>query len=276
MKTRVRILSALLVLTLVIAARADTLNFLCDKAVDPASLLSAPAAVNSEEGKAELDFLVALQKQRTPEQVARCRTEMNLNMARFQGVLGPWLTPANLPALDALSQKIDKDVGHFIGAAKTHFNRPRPAKADSRIICAIPIDDSLAYPSGHSTWATVHALLLAELAPSTAPNCWRGAGRLVGIATWPGSITTATSWPGGFSARPCGRPCSRIRSSGTNLPRSKWNTATLRGARPSERLAAAAGDEPLSRWPRQGSRRDALCPGKSSGTRREGLYIRKA
>ncbi len=165
MKTRVRILSALLVLTLVIAARADTLNFLCDKAVDPASLLSAPAAVNSEEGKAELDFLVALQKQRTPEQVARCRTEMNLNMARFQGVLGPWLTPANLPALDALSQKIDKDVGHFIGAAKTHFNRPRPAKADSRIICAIPIDDSLAYPSGHSTWATVHALLLAELAP---------------------------------------------------------------------------------------------------------------
>jgi acid phosphatase (class A) len=165
MKTRVKILSALLVLTLVIAARADTLNFLCDKAVDPASLLPAPAAVNSEEGKAELDFLVALQKQRTPEQVTRCRTEMNLNMALFQGVLGPWLTPANLPALDSLSQKIDKDVGYFIGAAKTHFNRPRPAKADSRISCAIPIDASLAYPSGHSTWATVHALLLAELAP---------------------------------------------------------------------------------------------------------------
>ena len=111
MKTRVKILSALLVLTLVIAARADTLNFLCDKAVDPASLLPAPAAVNSEEGKAELDFLVALQKQRTPEQVTRCRTEMNLNMALFQGVLGPWLTPANLPALDPFPRRSTKTSG---------------------------------------------------------------------------------------------------------------------------------------------------------------------
>ena len=163
MKTRVRILLAFVVLTLVIAARGDTLNFLCDTAVDPISLLPPPPALDCDEGRAELDFLLALQEKRTPEQVARCRA--TLNMSLFQGVLGPWFTAANLPKLDRLSRKVDKDSQYFVTRAKKHFNRLRPAQEDSRITWAVSPDASLAYPSGHSTWGTVHALLLAEVAP---------------------------------------------------------------------------------------------------------------
>ena len=112
-----------------------------------------------------MDFLLALQEKRTPEQVARCRDEVKLNMSLFQGVVGPWFTAANLPELDRLSRNVDKDLGHFIATAKRHFNRPRPAQADSRVTWAVQHDASLAYPSGHSTWGTVHALLLAEVAP---------------------------------------------------------------------------------------------------------------
>ncbi len=112
-----------------------------------------------------MDFLLALQEKRTPEQVARCRAEVKLNMSLFQGVLGPWFTAANLPKLDRLSQNVDKDVSHFVTMAKKHFNRPRPAQEDCRITWSVPPDASPAYPSGHSTWATVYALLLAEIAP---------------------------------------------------------------------------------------------------------------
>ncbi len=165
MKMRTRILSAFVVLSFVIAARAGDLKFLSEKAVDPASLLPAPPALDTEEGRAELDFLLSLQAKRTPEQVARCRAEVRLNMSLFQGVLGPQFTAENLPQFDRLSRDIDKDVARFIAAAKMHFHRPRPPAEDCRITWAVRPDISLAYPSAHSTWGTVHALLLAEVAP---------------------------------------------------------------------------------------------------------------
>jgi acid phosphatase (class A) len=203
-KTPIRILSTLVVLALVIAARADTLNFLCKRAVDPAALLPPPPAATSEEGRAELDFLFALQQKRTPQQLARCRAEISLSMATFQGAMGPWFTPANLPQLDRLWKKVDQDSSHFVGLAKKHFNRLRPADEDSRITWAVRADASLAYPSGHSTWGTVHALLLAELCPERRAalldrgreigwdRCLAGAhhysdvvaGRVLGRALW--------------------------------------------------------------------------------------------
>ena len=192
MKIRHQILSALVVLALVAAARAETPYFLSKKAVDPVLLLPAPAAVDSEEGRAELDFMLAVQAKRTPEQVARCQAEVELNMSLFQGVMGPWFTAKNLPKLDRLLDKVGQDGEHFVNVAKRHFNRQRPAQEDSRIHWAVTPHNSLAYPSGHSTWGTVIALVLAEVAPSGGQPCWSGAGRSVGTALSPGPITRAT------------------------------------------------------------------------------------
>jgi acid phosphatase (class A) len=165
MKTRVRMFAVIVVLAMVPSVRAQTLNFLGEKAVDPISLLPDPPAPNSEEGRSELDWMLAIQQQRTRQQVARCRAEVRLRMSVFQGVMGPWFTAENLPRLDRLFGRVARDGQCFVTMAKTHFNRQRPAVEDKRIAWAVQSDASLAYPSGHSTWAMLFAMLLADLVP---------------------------------------------------------------------------------------------------------------
>jgi acid phosphatase (class A) len=49
-------------------------------------------------------------------------------------------------------------------AAKNYWQRPRPFLVNTNLVSADP-EKSFGYPSGHSTRATVDALLLAELIP---------------------------------------------------------------------------------------------------------------
>ena len=212
MKTRHQILSALLVLALVASARAEKFYFLCKNAIDPARLLPAPPAANSDEGRAELDFLLAMQAKRTPELIARCQAEVNLDMSLFQGVMGPWFTAKNLPKLESLLRKAGEDGEHFVNVAKRHFNRQRPAQEDPRIHWAVTPHNSLAYPSGHSAWGTLNALILAEVAPERRAAPLERGQQIGGTALSAGPITTATWWPGGSSGRPSGRSSARTRS----------------------------------------------------------------
>ena len=109
-------------------------------------------------------MLLALQANRTSEQVARCQAESKLTIAAFQDVLGADFTPEKLPALDGLLKKAAKDVHQATEAAKTHFAaHGRPAGKQTR--ACVGKDKSPSYPSGHATSAMVYALILAELAP---------------------------------------------------------------------------------------------------------------
>jgi hypothetical protein len=203
-KTLLVLVSAVVALAIAQSIAAAPLNFLCENAVDPVSLLSAPPSARSDEGRAELDSLLAIQAKRTPQQVARCRAEIKLGMSSFRSVMEPWFTAENLPKLDRLLKQVEKDSKCFLAVAKKHFHRPRPAQEDNRICWAVEPEDTPAYPSGHATCGLLSAMILAELVPERrAALLERGreigwdrvvagahhtsdivAGRVLGLALW--------------------------------------------------------------------------------------------
>ena len=134
-------------------------------ALNVVELLPAPAAVDSEEARAERDLMVALQQKRTEGQVARCRSEVQVTLAAFARVMGPWFTEENLPRLTQLLKYATKDTKFFSDAAKNHFLRKRPADEDPRIHIAVDNENSPSYPSGHATRGIVFAVIIAQLAP---------------------------------------------------------------------------------------------------------------
>jgi acid phosphatase (class A) len=56
----------------------------------------------------------------------------------------------------------------IVVTAKAEWNRPRPFLANSRVFPALDKPRDPSYPSGHSTRATLDALVLAQLLPSNA------------------------------------------------------------------------------------------------------------
>lgn len=165
MKNRTSLLALLLVLLPTFVAGAEKLSFLSETAVDPVRLLPGPPLLGSEEAKAELDCMVAIQETRTQVQVARCCSEVRVTLAAFRDVMGPWFTAENLPKLNRLVQRADKDTKYFTDAVKSHYDRKRPYDEDNRIHPATELERTPAYPSGHATRGIVFAKILIKLAP---------------------------------------------------------------------------------------------------------------
>ena len=165
MSARVRIACLILLTILASGVRGEGLRYLSADALNVVELLPAPAAIDSEEARAERDLMVAIQEQRTEGQVARCRSEVKVTLAAFARVMGPWFTAENLPRLEQLVKHAEKDTKVFSDAAKNHFLRKRPAAEDPRIQIAVENEDSPSYPSGHATRGIVFATIIAQLAP---------------------------------------------------------------------------------------------------------------
>jgi len=165
MKSRVRILTLILLAAAASVARAEKPALLDRAAVDPAKLLPGPPTAGSAEARAELELMLSVQDKRTHADIDRCASEVKLGVEAFQGVLGPWCTKKNLPGLAKLFADLDKDSKSMTNAAKDHFRRPRPEHEEPRIHVPIADDTTFAYPSGHATRGIMYALILAELAP---------------------------------------------------------------------------------------------------------------
>ena len=133
-------------------------------AVDPLKLLPAPSLLGTEEMKAELELVLRVQENRTPQEIERVRSEAEFRLPAFQRVLGSWLTAENCPKLDALFVRLEKEGKKYTGPAKKYFNRPRPFNADDRVKPLLT-EDGNGYPSGHSMRGILFATILAELAP---------------------------------------------------------------------------------------------------------------
>jgi acid phosphatase (class A) len=137
---------------------------------DPATfevkaLLPDPPADGSPTTLKEIDLILQDQASRTPEEVARIKQAVHLNVWLFENVLGSWYTKKNLPVTAAMFMRVDADEHPIIDSAKKFWNRPRPPQQDKRIHPPIDLPPNASYPSGHSTFSTLKALILAELAP---------------------------------------------------------------------------------------------------------------
>lgn len=141
-----------------------------------------PPANSSEQTRAELNYLLALQNQRTEEQ-AKAALQMagiyyNLrvtskdstysqyrkNLFHIGRSVGTWFSPETLPVTADFMARVWQDASYYIWSYKYKFLRIRPYVIEPALE-NLEETNWAAYPSGHSANSYVNAYLYSELAP---------------------------------------------------------------------------------------------------------------
>ncbi|ALJ00986.1 phosphatase PAP2 family protein [Rufibacter tibetensis] len=146
--------------------------------------VKAPAN-SSDQTRQELDYLLQLQKKRTPEQEQRVTFlgnigywpqmnffpglpsyQENLRHLFFEGteVLGPWATAENLPQIARLLQGVMLDMRVMEFTVKYQQLRPRPYHLEPALKPMARMS-SPAFASGHTLWAFLQAYTWSEIIP---------------------------------------------------------------------------------------------------------------
>jgi acid phosphatase (class A) len=144
--------------------------------------ISPPPANSSLQTKAELNYLLQLQAQRTEEDTRASKfyagvyyrtyvkpedadyKTMRRNLFHIGRSIGTWFNADSLPATAILVEKVWKDAEFLIWKYKNYYLRIRPYKLENSLQ-NLEETDWAAYPSGHATNSYVNAYLFAELIP---------------------------------------------------------------------------------------------------------------
>jgi acid phosphatase (class A) len=147
--------------------------------------LPDPPANSSEQTRAELNYLLSLQRQRTqldvetslymagifysvsvkPEDSTYDQYRQNLFFVGRS--IGSWFNPKDLPLTADLIAHVWQDASYFIWAFKYKYLRIRPYKIDADIR-NLEETNWAAYPSGHAANSYINAYIYQELAPEFA------------------------------------------------------------------------------------------------------------
>jgi len=140
-------------------------HYLHDDSASFAAEFSPPPARGSAAERAELDELLALQRDRTPAEIDAARTDRKTVISRFYGVIG-LDTSAHLPKLEAVAQSVEDDLRPLVRAAKDRYLRLRPYAVEPRLEpCIDKVAADLSYPSGHAAYGYSMTYLLADMVP---------------------------------------------------------------------------------------------------------------
>ena len=141
-----------------------------------------PPANSSEQTRAELNYLLQLQQQRTKLDIEsslymagvfyslKTKPEdssyhyYRQNLFHIGRSIGNWFNPQDLPLTAALIAHVWQDASYFIWAFKYKYLRVRPYFLDSDIN-NLEETNWAAYPSGHAANSYVNAYIYQELAP---------------------------------------------------------------------------------------------------------------
>lgn len=147
--------------------------------------IADPPANSSEQTRAEINYLLALQNQRTHDQVDAslymAKVYYNLRVTpkdstyeRYRGNLfhigrsvGSWFSPKTLPVTADLMAHVWQDASYFIWTYKYKFLRIRPYVIEPALD-NLEETDWAAYPSGHAANSYINAYIYSELAPEFA------------------------------------------------------------------------------------------------------------
>jgi acid phosphatase (class A) len=147
--------------------------------------IPAVPANSSEMTRAEINYLLALQKSRTEEDVRASLffanvyynlsvkpgdstyTRFRHNLFHIGRSIGTWFNPENLPLTADLIANVWRDASYFIWSMKFKYARIRPYVIDPGLK-NLEETDWAAYPSGHASNSYVNAYLYSELAPEFA------------------------------------------------------------------------------------------------------------
>jgi acid phosphatase (class A) len=144
-----------------------------------------PPANSSEQTRAELNYLLALQNQRTKLDIESSLimagiyysprvkpedstyTTFRKNLFHIGHSVGSWFNPADLPLTANLVAHVWQDASYFIWSMKFKYLRIRPYKLEEELH-NLEETDWAAYPSGHAANSYINAFLYQELAPEFA------------------------------------------------------------------------------------------------------------
>jgi acid phosphatase (class A) len=161
----------LLAPSLAAASDAHTKTYLSDAQVSAVmAALPAPSAPGSAEDKADYAATDRAFADRSATDFEQAKKEEKFNAFDFAAVIGPGFQADKLPHVAALFKEAEEETKEAVDLSKNHWKRPRPCPPASE--CASNPEKaakkSFGYPSGHSSKATVDAILLAQLFPQDA------------------------------------------------------------------------------------------------------------
>jgi acid phosphatase (class A) len=168
MKLRLFFLTLPLLAFFAASLPAGETKYLARGQPDAIVLLAPPPVAGSPEATADLETTFQAYSAATPAERARGIDEINLTIFHFAPAIGPWFAPGKFPKTEALFKEVEAEAKAATSRGKKHWQRIRPYHVDpARFPNAIEHEErtDYSYPSGHSTRATVFALLLAELFP---------------------------------------------------------------------------------------------------------------
>ena len=128
--------------------------------------LPEPPANSSIQTRAELDYLIGLQNDRSPEDIrsAFYMSSVFQTPDEIGRLIGYWFNSVKLPLTDSLFSKLNQDANYFLWSLKYKYERVRPYTLDPKIH---DLEESFAssYPGGHVSFAYIYAFIYQELAP---------------------------------------------------------------------------------------------------------------
>lgn len=187
---------ALLALALVVAlpAAAREAPYLTVQELDLATILPPPVEADSMADIEQQGAVLAAQWSATPERVEQARRDVDESPdTLFGAVLGKTLDPKALPATTRLFARLRETEDAVVGPAKKAFKRVRPYLSDSRIKALVRPSVSGSYPSGHTTNATLGAIVMGDIVPEKRPAIWQRASdysqsRVIGGMHYPNDL----------------------------------------------------------------------------------------
>jgi acid phosphatase (class A) len=154
---------ALLLLALTVTPLSAAERFLSDSQQPDILNLLPPPPVGVEQA-ADLASVRAVHLATSSNELAQAKTEGNFTVFVFTPAIGEFFSPGKFPTTEAFFKRVRRDSDHIVNFGKDHWKRLRPINADPSLNGGVR-DSSFSYPSGHSTRATIYALLLAEIFP---------------------------------------------------------------------------------------------------------------
>jgi acid phosphatase (class A) len=146
-------------------AWADEANYISPADVDLIDVLQPPPVPGSPEDIADMKAVMDAQKARSPADVEAAEKDFKKSIFRFRSVLGPDFSAANLPYTNAFFRRVLADDAVIVEATKQFYARPRPFITNSAVNPVMLRPGGGGYPSGHSTFAYVAAILVGKMVP---------------------------------------------------------------------------------------------------------------
>jgi acid phosphatase (class A) len=137
-----------------------------------------PPAAGSPADQADLKTEIEVQNSRTPERSAQAKKDAVLELSLFVKDVEPSLNSKSDPKLYFFIQQLHRQEDAVNVAIKKRFQRPRPFVAHGDVIHPLGTITGFSYPSGHSTVAFCHAVILGEIFPDKAAVFLDGAKRI--------------------------------------------------------------------------------------------------